>query len=127
ERADTRISAPREDQLRDAAGANQLVVDDVRRHPDDRQIAPALANDLVPRRKRNQVGKPFERNDVTVANEVVNRVCEGRDSSQEGESYSGLRAAGYRRRTASGLEAGASSLAARQPLRRSTSSGGVHV
>ena len=79
QRADARVAAPGEDQLARAAGADQLVVDDVRRHPHERQIALALADDLLPRGDGDQVGEALERDGVAVVDEVGDRVGEGCD------------------------------------------------
>ena len=51
QRADAGIAAPRERQLGDAAGTDQLVVDHVGRHPHEVQVASLLADDLVRRRR----------------------------------------------------------------------------
>ena len=76
ERADAGVAAPREDELARAAHADQLVVDDVGRHPDERQVAPTLADDLVARRVRDQVREALERDDVAVADELGDRLVE---------------------------------------------------
>ena len=52
--------------LRGAPGADQLVVDDVGRHPHQVQVAPALADDLVPGGVRDEVGEALERRRVAV-------------------------------------------------------------
>ena len=54
--------------------ADHLVVDEVGRHPHERQIAPALPDQLVPGGVRDQVGEALERDDVAVAHELVDRV-----------------------------------------------------
>jgi hypothetical protein len=66
QRADAGVACPREDQLPGAAHADELVVDHVRRHPHERQVALALTDHLVPGRERDQVGEPFHRHDVPV-------------------------------------------------------------
>jgi hypothetical protein len=77
QRADSGIAAPREDELARAAHPDQLVVHEVRRHPDQRQVAPALADQLVPRRVRDQVREALERDGVAVADECSHRLAEG--------------------------------------------------
>ena len=47
QRADAGIAAPGEDHLLGAAHADQLVVDEVRRHADQREVAAALPDHLV--------------------------------------------------------------------------------
>ena len=66
ERADARVAAPREDQLAHAARADELVVDQVRRHPDERQVAAPLPDELVPGGERDQVGEPLHRHGVAI-------------------------------------------------------------
>ena len=61
QRTDAGIAAPGERQLARAAHADQLVVDQVRRHADQVQVAPALADDLVAGRERDQVREAFQR------------------------------------------------------------------
>ncbi len=53
--------------LVDAAHADQLVVDQVRRHADQRQMLAALADDLVAGGMRNEMGEAFQRHRVAVA------------------------------------------------------------
>ena len=73
QRADARVAAPREDELARAAHPDQLVVDHVRRHPDERQVAPALPDQLVAGGVRDQVGEALERDDVAVVHQVGDR------------------------------------------------------
>ena len=67
ERADAGIAGPGEDELLRAARRNHLVVDQVRRQAAQGQVAAPLANDLVTCGKRDQVGEPFDHDDVAVA------------------------------------------------------------
>src|SRR5205807_7045071 len=53
------IAAPRENELARAAHADELIVDQVGRHADQREVATALADDLVAGSKGNQVREPF--------------------------------------------------------------------
>ena len=65
QRADAGIAAPREDvSLRAQPDADQLVVDDVGRHPDEVQVTPPLADDLVAGGERDEVGEALERRRV---------------------------------------------------------------
>jgi hypothetical protein len=68
QRSDARIPAPGEDNLLDAAGADELIVDQIRRHADHGEIALGLADDLVPGGEGDQVGEPFEGDGVAVSN-----------------------------------------------------------
>ena len=81
-RANARISAPGKNQLRGAAHADQLVVDQVRRHTNQRQIAPLLPDNFVPRGEGNQVGESLERNRVAVVHELRNGLFEFQDNCQ---------------------------------------------
>jgi hypothetical protein len=53
--------------LAELAGGNHLVVDQIRRHARQGQIAALLSNDLVPRSKRDAVGEPFDGHRIAVA------------------------------------------------------------
>jgi hypothetical protein len=81
QRADAGVAAPREHQLPRAAGADQLVVHDVGRHPDERQVPAALADDLVPGARGDEVGESFHCDGVTVTHQLgnafgqVNQLC----------------------------------------------------
>jgi hypothetical protein len=81
EGADAGVAAPREDQPASAAHADQLVVDQVRRHPHELEVAAALADDLVAGRKRDQVGEALQRDRVAVVDERGDRVVERHDLS----------------------------------------------
>ncbi len=82
QRADARIAAPRKNQLRRAAGADQLIVNQIRCHPDQRQIAAALADDLVTGGERNQVSEAFQSHNITVANHFLDRLFEWKNVRQ---------------------------------------------
>ena len=73
QRADAGVAAPREDQLAHAPGADHLVVDDVRRHPHDGEVAPALADDLLAGGDGDEVGEPFEGERVAVVDQLGDR------------------------------------------------------
>jgi hypothetical protein len=79
QRADAGVAAPREDQPAGAAGADQLVVDDVGRQPRQRQVAPALADDLVRGGNGNEVGEALEGHGVAVVHQLGDGVREGGD------------------------------------------------
>ena len=85
QRADAGVAAPREDELPGAAHPDQLVVDDVGRHPDERQVAPPLADQLVPGRVRDQVREALERDGVAVADELGDRLGERDDHVRPSE------------------------------------------
>ena len=71
QRPDAGVAAPREDERRGAAGADQLIVDQVRGHAHEREVAAALADDLVPGRERDQVREALHRDDVAVVHRVL--------------------------------------------------------
>ena len=70
ERAHAGITAPGKHQLRGAAGTDQLVVNEIRRHPNEREIATALADHFVTRGKRDQMGKALHGDGIAVVNGV---------------------------------------------------------
>ena len=72
-----RVAAPGENQLASAAGTDQLVIDQVRRHTHQRQVFLALTNDFMTRRRGDQVGEAFERNGIAVVHETLYRVGQG--------------------------------------------------
>ena len=73
------IAEPAEDELAGDARGDHLVVDDVRRHAGQGQVAPALADDLVPGREADEVGEALDGHGVAVAHEVGDRVAHRRD------------------------------------------------
>src|SRR5690349_5108178 len=73
QRADSRVATPGKDKLRSASRSDQLIVDQVRSHPNQREIATSLADNLVTGGKGNEVRKSFERDDVSVAHHFLNR------------------------------------------------------
>ena len=60
--------------MRGAAGADELVVDEVGRHAHEGEVAPALPDDLVAGGERDQVREALERDDVAVVDEARDRV-----------------------------------------------------
>jgi hypothetical protein len=76
---DARIAEPAEDELAGHAGADHLVVDDVRRQPAERQVALALADDLMAGGEADEVREALDGHGVAVAHEVRDRVPEGGD------------------------------------------------
>ena len=67
QRADAGIAAPGENQLADAAHADELIVNEVRRHPDQRQPLAALTDNLVARSMRDKMSETLKRDGVAVA------------------------------------------------------------
>ena len=61
QRADAWVAPVGEDELARRSDADQLVVEDVRGHPDQLEIPTALADQLVTGGERDQVREPFER------------------------------------------------------------------
>ena len=55
--------------LRAAPIADHLIVEDVGRHPDQRQIAALLTNHLVPGREWDEVRESFHRHHVAILDE----------------------------------------------------------
>ena len=74
QRADPRVTRPAEHELPGCAHPDQLVVDDIGRHPHERQVAQALPDQLVPGGVRDQVREALERDGVSVVHELAHRV-----------------------------------------------------
>ena len=72
--------------MRRAARADELVVDQVRGHPDERQVAPALPDDLVARGERDEVGEALERDGVAVADQLGHRLGQRHDLRHMGKA-----------------------------------------
>jgi hypothetical protein len=53
-----------------------LIVDQIRRHPDERQIAPPLPDDFVPGGERDEVSEAFQCHDVGVMNHFLDGLLE---------------------------------------------------
>ena len=61
------IAHPGEHELVGAAHADELVVDEVGRHPDESEMPAPLADDLMPGRIRNEMGEPFHGHRIAVS------------------------------------------------------------
>ena len=68
------IAAPREDEFARAPHADELVVDQVGRHTDQRKAAPALPDDLMAGGEGDQVREPFQGHGVAVVHVLRDRV-----------------------------------------------------
>ena len=66
QRTDTGIAAPRENQLVGTAHADQLVIDDIGRHPHQCQMFALLPDHLVPCGMGDEMGKAFHGHPVPV-------------------------------------------------------------
>ena len=66
QRARAGIAGPGEDQLPGAAGGDHLIVDQVGREPAEREVAPTLADDLVPGGEADEVGEALDDDRVAV-------------------------------------------------------------
>ena len=73
QRADPRIAAPGEDKFLGAAHAYELVVEEVRRHLDQRKAAPLLADHLVAGRIGDEMGEPLHCHGIAVPDAVLHR------------------------------------------------------
>jgi hypothetical protein len=67
QRANTGVPDPGEYELIGAAHADELIVNEVGRHSDQGEVPAALADDLVPRRKRDEMGEPLHSHRIAVA------------------------------------------------------------
>ena len=60
-----------------AAHADELVVEQVGRHLDQGEVAPSLADDLVPGGVRDEMGEPLHRHGIAVPDAVLHRFGQG--------------------------------------------------
>ena len=65
-----------------AVGADQLIVDDVRRHAHERQVLALMPDDFVAGGERNQVREALEGDGVAVVDEFLDGVSKLKDGSQ---------------------------------------------
>src|SRR5580700_803227 len=82
QRPNAGIAAPRKYQLRRAPRTDQLIVDQIRSHADQSQIAPFLPDNFVPRGERNEVCEAFQSHYITVANHFLDRLFEWKNVRQ---------------------------------------------
>src|SRR6185503_16991041 len=75
--ADARVPGPAEDELLRAARRDQLVIDQIRRQPAERQILLALPDDLMPRREADEMREPLDDDGVAVLDEGGDGFAEG--------------------------------------------------
>ena len=68
QRADARIATPGKNQLGDASHTNELIVNKVRRHPDQREPLASLTDNLVARSMGDKMSETLKRDGVAVAN-----------------------------------------------------------
>ena len=109
QRADARVAEPREDQLAGDAGADHLVVDHVRRHAREREVALALTDDLVAGREADQVGEALDRDGVAVADQLARpRRPSWSLARPRPPGHSGLQPSSGPRRTQNSLPSGSS-------------------
>ena len=73
------IAAVGEHQLAGRPHPDHLVIEDVRRHPDELQIAAPLTKDLVAGGKRDQVGEALDGDGVAIVNDLGDGVAQRRD------------------------------------------------
>jgi hypothetical protein len=76
ERSNAGIAAPREDQASGAAGADDLVVDQIGGHANECQFAAALADDFVCRGERDQMREALHRDNVAVADGLLDGILQ---------------------------------------------------
>src|SRR5262249_3679773 len=78
---DAGISTPRKNQLLCAARANELVVNDVGSHSNQREVLSALANDFMACGEGNQMSETFHGYGVAIVNVRANCVLQRSDFS----------------------------------------------
>ena len=81
QRAHARVAAVGEHQLARRADPEHLVVEQVRRHPDQLQLAPPLAQHLVAGGERDQVREALQRHRIAVVHELGDGLAEREDLS----------------------------------------------
>ena len=86
QRTDAGIADPGEDQLVGAAHADELIVDQVGRHPDEGQMLAALTDDLVSGRMRNQMGEPLHGHGIAIPDGRFHGLGEGQETRHAGTS-----------------------------------------
>jgi hypothetical protein len=79
QRTHARVPAPGEHEAVGAAGADELVVDHVGRHPHEAQVSAPLADQLVPGGVRDEVREPLHGHRVAVVDERGHGVAQRRD------------------------------------------------
>ena len=84
QRSDAGIAAPGKDQPVGGAHADQLIVDQIRGHADERQVLPALADHLMAGGERDEMGEAFHGHRVAVAQIGGDGVGEGEELSHGG-------------------------------------------
>ena len=77
QRSDAGVAAVGEHELAGRAHPDHLVVEQVRRHPDQLELASALAQQLVAGGERDQVREALERDAVAVVDELRDGLAEG--------------------------------------------------
>ena len=82
--AHPRIAAVGEHQPARHAHPDHLVVQQIRRHPDQLELASTLSQYLVARGERDQVREPLERHAVAIADEVSDGFPKRRDLGHQG-------------------------------------------
>ena len=80
-RADSRIAAPREHKFFGAAHADHLIVDQIRRHADQRQATTLLANDLVACRERDQMCEALHGEGIAIVDVLGDRIMQRQELS----------------------------------------------
>src|SRR5580704_8461720 len=79
QRADTGISAPGKSQSARASHTDHLVIDQVRRHADQMEVAPLLSDDLVPGGMRDEMRESLQGNTLPVMDVAPDCIGEGQE------------------------------------------------
>ena len=90
QRADAGIAAPGENELFRAAHADELIVEQIRRHPDQGEMLSALADHLMAGGVRNEMGEAFHRHHVAVADDGLDGLGERQNTRHCGTSLGTL-------------------------------------
>src|SRR5258708_4839127 len=79
QRADTGISTPGKSQPARASHPDHLVIDQVRGHADEVEVAPLLSDDLVPGSMRDEMCESLQGNTLPVMDVAPDRIGQGQE------------------------------------------------
>src|SRR5262245_45880405 len=74
------LPPPGEHELRSAAHADELVVEEIGRHLDEGEATPLLADHLVAGRIGDEMGEPLHRHGIAVPDAVLHRLGKGQET-----------------------------------------------
>jgi hypothetical protein len=87
ERSDAGVTPPGEHQPGGAACADQLIVDEVRCHAHERQLAASLADDFVPGGEGNEVREALHGDDVPIMDHRLDGVAQRAETRHDRRAF----------------------------------------